>query len=287
METKSNPPVPKPSSTVMVVRPLEASNPQAGFEIFMVRRHSKSRFLPDRFVFPGGRLEEQDSRPAALARLYRFDRASKTSLFRDLPGEGAHYAAIPLTPEQEAGMYVAAFRELFEEAGLLLAVEEASGQPPNWQAEQALVDRLTAFRRESQSNHLDFIAMLEQEKLLLDFEQLTYFSHWITPGGEPYRFDARFFLAQAPLDQLAESDNFETHDGLWISPQLALERMAANEFSLIYPTIMHLEWLSRYRSIAELLQAARAKTVVAAMPNMFQGEAGPIFELPADVIERW
>ncbi len=287
MDSKPTPPEPKPSSTVMVVRPVSLADPQAGFELFMVRRHSKSRFMPDRYVFPGGRLEEHDSTPAALARLHGFEVESATPLFRDLAGQGAHAVALTLSRAQEAGMYFAAFRELFEEAGILLAVEEATGQPPDWQAHEALTARLAVYRQEMQADRLDFITMLEQEKLLLDFSQLIYFSHWITPLTEPYRFDTRFFLAPAPFDQLAESDNFETTDGVWITPQAALERLAANEFSMIYPTIMHVEWLSRYSTIEAACQAARVKTVVAVMPNHLEGENGMIFQLPADVVERW
>ena len=63
MEPQKAPPVPKPSSTVMVIRPVAEEARSSGFEIFMVRRHSKSRFMPDRYVFPGGRLEEYDASP--------------------------------------------------------------------------------------------------------------------------------------------------------------------------------------------------------------------------------
>ncbi len=287
MDTKPAPPAPKPSSTVMVVRPLDTADENAGFELFMVRRHSKSRFMPDRYVFPGGRLEENDASPAALARLHGFEPDGETPLFRDLPGEGAHAAAVPLTRAQEAGLYLAAFRELFEEAGLLLALDQTTGQAPDFQQDEAQAARIIAARHEMQAGKLDFITMLEQEKLLLDFNGLIYFSHWITPVSEPYRFDARFFLAQAPLDQLAESDYVETTDGVWITPQSALERLAANDFEMAYPTILHVEWLRQHRSIAAAWAAARLKTVVAAMPNMQEGEHGPTFELGEGVINRW
>src|SRR4051794_7813498 len=135
MEPQKAPPTPKPSSTVMVVRPLAeevegggfAARPagrtatSGGFEIFMVRRHSKSRFMPDRYVFPGGRLEEYDASPPALALLYGFSQAGKQPIFRDAPGRGAWAAELPLTRSQQAGLYIAAFRELFEESGVLLA----------------------------------------------------------------------------------------------------------------------------------------------------------------------
>jgi 8-oxo-dGTP pyrophosphatase MutT (NUDIX family) len=285
MEQQKAAPLPKPSSTVMVVRPVSATGE---FELFMVRRHSKSRFMPDRYVFPGGRLEEADSSPQALDRLYGFNLEAAEPVFRDLPGRGAWHAGLNMTRPQQAGLYIAAFRELFEEAGVLLAIEESTGQPLDLQADQGLADRFAAYRQAMQANRLDFIGMLAQEKLQLDFNSLIYFSHWITPISEPYRFDTRFFLAQAPLNQVAESDHFETTDGLWITPRTALERYAANDFYIAYPTMLHIEWLNRQPSLEAAVTAARQKAVVAAMPDQLKDdENGPAFALPPDVINNW
>lgn len=288
MEDQKAPSMPKPSSTVMVVRPLAAEAANGDFELFMVRRHAKSRFMPDRFVFPGGRLEEADASPSALERLHGFVPGDDQPVFRDLPGQGAFAAELPLTRLQQAGLYIAAFRELFEEAGVLLAIEEATGQPLDLQADQTVADRFAAFRLAMQAGRLDFIGMLAQEKLRLDFNSLIYFSHWITPLTEPYRFDARFFLAQAPLNQVAESDYFETTDGLWITPRTALARYAARDFNIAYPTLLHIEWLSRQSSLEAAVIAARRKMVVAAMPDQLEdAENGPVFKLPPDVIDTW
>ncbi len=288
MEDQKAPPVPKPSSTVMVVRPVTEDITNGDFELFMVRRHAKSRFMPDRYVFPGGRLEEADAAPQALVRLYGFEPESSLPVFRDLAGQGAWAAELKLTRLQQAGLYIAAFRELFEEAGVLLAIEEARGQPLDLQADQNQADRFAAFRLAMQEGQLDFIGMLAQEKLLLDFNSLVYFSHWITPLTEPYRFDARFFLAQAPLNQVAESDHFETTDGLWLTPKMALARYASKDFNIAYPTLLHIEWLSRQSSLEAALAAARQKTIVAAMPDQLpDDEHGPAFQLPPDVINVW
>ncbi len=298
MEPQKAPPVAKPSSTVMVVRPIEedaaggglaaAATTSGSFEIFMVRRHSKSRFMPDRYVFPGGRLEEYDASPQALALLHGFDLAGESPIFRDAPDKGAWAAELPLTRAQQAGLYIAAFRELFEESGVLLVIEKNTGQPLDLQSDQGLADRFAQYRWEMQVDRLNFVEMLEREELLLDYTGLIYFSHWITPLSEPYRFDARFFLAGVPLNQAAESDHFETSDGLWLTPQTALERYAAGDFNIAYPTLLHLEWLAVQPSLEAALQAARRKPVVAAMPDQLpDDENGPVFRLPPDVINNW
>lgn len=294
MEPQKAPPVPKASSTVMVVRPIAEEftsgdlAPGSGFEIFMVRRHSKSRFMPDRYVFPGGRLEEYDASPQALALLYGFDPAGESPVFRDMADKGAWAAELPLTRTQQAGLYIAAFRELFEESGVLLAIDKGTSQPLDLQSDQGLADRFAEYRQDMQANRLNFVEMLERENLWLAYNSLIYFSHWITPISEPYRFDARFFLAGVPLNQAAESDHFETSDGLWLTPQNALERYAAGDFSIAYPTLLHLEWLAGQPSLEAALEAARRKPVVAAMPDQLpDDETGAVFRLPPDVINNW
>jgi hypothetical protein len=170
----------------------------------------------------------------------------------------------------------------------LLAIEEATGQPLDLQADQGLADRFAAFRLAMQANQLDFVGMLAQERLLLDFNSLVYFSHWITPVTEPYRFDARFFLAQAPLNQVAESDHFETTDGLWVTPRTALARYHAKELNIAFPTLLHIEWLSRQPSLEAAIAAARQKPVIAVMPDQLpDDENGPVFRLAPDVINNW
>jgi 8-oxo-dGTP pyrophosphatase MutT (NUDIX family) len=270
----------------MVLRPTAT-----GFEIFMARRHSKSRFLPDRFVFPGGRLEPGDSNPAALARLHGLNwrSGSEAPLFRDTPGVGAWDNVVPLSQEQQAGLWLAALRELFEEAGVLLAVDETTGQHRDLNNDKTIAARFAAYRKAMAKNELDFIAMLEQEKLLLDTTRLVYYSHWVTPVTEPYRFDARFFLTQAPPNQTAASDNFEIFDGIWISPQEALRRYKEGSFNIIYPTRLHIERLANFATAEAALAAGRAKMIVPAMPDqLFDDEHGnPDFLLPEDILEKW
>ena len=287
MTTENKPVPPKPSSTVMVMRPVSEQKAEGGFELFMVRRHSKSRFMPDRYVFPGGRLEERDWQPASLSRLHGWEADGTESVFRDQKGRGAYDLAIGLSREQEGGLYVAAFRELFEEAGVLLAVEE-SGHAFDMGSDDRLPSHYAARRKLIHSGELDFVTMLEQEQLQLDMGQLIYYSHWITPITEPYRFDTRFFLAATPFNQVAESDYLETTDGVWVTPQTLLARTATSDFNIAFPTLLHIERLSHYPSMEATQDAARSKSVVTAMPQQFpDDENGPVFGLAADVVEGW
>ena len=73
----------------------------------------------------------------------------------------------------------------------------------------------------------------------------------------PVRFDTRFYVALAPPHSPPSPDGAETTEAAWISPREALDRHAAGELSLVFPTIKHLESLLPYSSAEEVLAAAR------------------------------
>jgi 8-oxo-dGTP pyrophosphatase MutT (NUDIX family) len=205
------------------------------FAVYMLRRSARSRFVPDAYVFPGGAVDAADRDLAASA--------------------GVRGSAGPASPE----LAVAALREMFEEAGILLAVTRSGAA--------ALVDTetLTALRAELNSG-APLSAMLDRHGLALDAGALTYYSNWVTPVTEPIRFDAHFFIARAPDDQVAAADAVEVHDGIWIEPSEALARADRGEMTIIFPTRKHLERLAAQRDIDAMLAHARARHVRPIMP---------------------
>lgn len=204
----------------------------AGFLVYLTRRSSHSRFMPDAFVFPGGAVDEADRSAVALARL--------------------HGAVAGIAPE----VAVAAFRELFEEAGVLIACDRA-GAPSTLDTA-----RLRAWREEL-TKGADFSALLAREDLALDARELIYYSHWITPLAQPVRFDTHFFVARAPEGQTAEADAIEVHDGDWFAPSEALEAAARDELSIMFPTRKHLERMAAFDSLEAFLAHARTRTSIA------------------------
>ena len=218
---------PVPASSVIVARDIEGA-----IEIFMLRRSAKSSFVPDVYVFPGGRVDPADRLPEASARV------------------AGHTA--PLEP---AFAYAAA-RETFEEAGLLFA---SSAIPAS---------ALGTARAQLLAGNRTFTQTLDDLATLVDGTALRYFSRWITPQAEPRRFDARFFVARAPAGQIAQADSFETEDGLWLTPHGALARYRAGSLRLIFPTIKHLERLERFASVDALVEFAQSKSIVPVLPDM-------------------
>ena len=215
----------------MLVRPHAE-----GFDVYLTRRHAKSRFMPDAFVFPGGAVDpsDRDDAGAALSASDPPDLAALTLRF-------------------------AAIRELFEEAGILL-VTDAVGS-------QARLDpgRIDALRREA-GTETPFGAVLKRVNLRPDFKALTYYSNWVTPASEPIRFDAHFYLARAPEGQIAVADAVEVHDGVWLRPADALAAGERGEITLRFPTRKHLERLAGYDDLDALFAHARARNVAPVRP---------------------
>ncbi|MGA7745709.1 MAG: NUDIX hydrolase [Candidatus Aquilonibacter sp.] len=124
----------------------------------------------------------------------------------------------------------------------------------------------------------------EEASIQVDPAQLTLFSHWITPAGEPRRFNTHFFVAAAPAGALGTADSIETHDAQWLSPQRALDAHRNDEMLLVFPTIKHLERLAAFDSVSALLAFAREKPIVTIMPDL-PPSAG--VRLPQELEGRW
>lgn len=221
----------------------------------MVKRSSKLGFLGGAHVFPGGAVDAEDRSVAYEGLLADFD---------------AHETASVLGAETSAeaqGFVVAAFRELFEEAGILLARKggEASAlrgtTPPGG-------DEFVHAREEILGQRLSFAELLRQARLELACRSLGYFAHWITPDVEVKRFDTRFFLAELPPGQQADFETGELVDGAWIRPDQALAAYAEHQIELVPPTICSLDRLRLHDTVADAFAAARALPVVEVRPKI-------------------
>lgn len=262
----------------MLVRPAGA-----GFEVFMLRRSEASHFVPDVYVFPGGTVDEADLSEHALARACGVDAESLAGQFR---AELAPSFPAPFTspPQREAaGLLIAAVRELYEEAGVLLACD-ATGTPLGDDDLAPHRGDLHDARARVQSKELAFADLLHRVGVYANAGALMLFSQWITPPVFPRRYNAHFFLAQASADQAAVADAFETHDGVWIAPKAALEQCEAGTFRMVYPTIKHIERLAQFDELGDLLAFARTKPIYSIMPDT-PGERE--FSLPPDLEYAW
>ncbi len=268
------------ASTVMLARPCDRGT---CYEIFMLRRSAQSAFAPDAFVFPGGTLDEPDTSAAMFGRAVGIEPLRLADMFRAKSSPLLENPVETVPEKERAGLLVAALRELYEEAGVLLAADrDGMCKPASFFLENA--EPIQQGRRAVAGGARQFWQILQELDAYADATALTLFSQWITPPNEARRFNAHFFLACAPADQPALADALETHDGVWIQPKVALERKAAGTFTMVYPTLKHMERLARFGTIDELLQFARSKNIVSIMPHRSHAEG---FTLPEELEFAW
>jgi 8-oxo-dGTP pyrophosphatase MutT (NUDIX family) len=102
----------------------------------------------------------------------------------------------------------------------------------------------------------------------IDAGELVKYSRWITPELIETRFDTHFFLARAPTGARPQVDGVECVDLRWSTPRDALDAHASGRLALVFPTKRHLEELSGFATVDELLAHAHAKDVRAVQPRI-------------------
>ncbi|HMG24458.1 MAG TPA: NUDIX domain-containing protein [Kofleriaceae bacterium] len=146
----------------------------------------------------------------------------------------------------------AAARELFEEAGVLLAHADAELEA------KTLEVPIQALLRRRILDGADAATAMVAAGLLWSTDVLVPWSHWITPSIEPRRFSARFFACELPSAQVPSFDEVETVDQVWVRPREALAR--AGELRLPPPQIRTFWELAQYASVEDVLAAGRARS---------------------------
>jgi 8-oxo-dGTP pyrophosphatase MutT (NUDIX family) len=253
------------AATVMLVR--DGASGRDALEVFMLRRNLNSDFVGGAYVFPGGAVDEAD-RHADLEAVCEGRSDDQASVMLGVDSGGLAY-------------WVAAIRECFEEAGVLLAYRE-DGVVVSL-ADPETEERFRAHRHAVDTGKTRLIEVCEIEDLRLAVDHIHYFSHWITPEGAPRRYDTRFFVTAAPPEQVPLHDDRETIANVWIRPQEALDRYERGEFDLIFPTIKSLEAISRFERSADLLAAAATiENVPAILPRITNSDDGVRILLPGD-----
>lgn len=242
---------PRPASTVLLLRdgPTE-------LEVLMVTRNVASDFASGALVFPGGRVDAADGAPQVLARCRR----------------------VPGADETEMAFRVAALRETFEEAHMLLARPRGAERLIAAGELEALEGRLAA----SLGRPPHFADLLATGEIELATDLLQPFAHWITPPGPPKRFDTHFFLAPAPSDQTALHDGREAVETVWVAPRQAIADAEAKRVTLVFATRMNLMKLGRSDSTAAALAAARGDRIVTVCPELVDGPEGKLLRIPAE-----
>jgi glyoxylase-like metal-dependent hydrolase (beta-lactamase superfamily II)/8-oxo-dGTP pyrophosphatase MutT (NUDIX family) len=215
---------PRPAATLVLLRPG-----RSGPEVLLGQRPPSMAFAPDVHVFPGGRVDSADAHPSLVARSAISPEQAAAALGGDVP------------PTRAISKYIAAIREAFEEAGVLLADTGDVSAATVRAARNALV-----------GGEIHFQALAAQLDLHLRTDLLVSLSRWVTPPSMPRRFDARFFVAALPDGATASLYGDEVVEQAWLRPGDALEEMAEGRLQLWPPTAATLQQLEHATSFEQV-----------------------------------
>lgn len=239
----------RPSATIMLVR-----DGREGIEVFMVVRDRPVDGAMGAVVFPGGKIDAEDR-------------------------QGWGHLAPP--QERPALPYwLAAMRETFEEAGVVIARPEGSsgGISPGRAREIVLAHRDRLLDRK-----VTFADIVGSERLVPALDHMVHFAHWQTPLGLPKRFDTHFFLVRAPEGQEPIHDGREMVACFWTPPGRMVAEADEGLRTLVPATRLNLELLAESETVSDAMRRARERRIVLVRPERFRTEAGGFaVRIPAD-----
>ena len=238
----------------------------------MLRRNLSSEFVAGAYVFPGGGVDPGDSGPEVEARCTGLTDAEASDIV-EVPSGGLAF-------------WVAALRECFEEAGVLVADQPSAHGGPRGRldlADPADAARFAGYRDGVNDGTLSLLEVCEAEDLTLAVDSVHYVARWITPELAPRRYDTRFFVTAAPAGQVAHHDDGETIATIWVRPADALARFEGGDIELLPPTIACQRSLVPHRSTAEVMAwAASVTDIVTVLPIVLIADGQVLILRPGD-----
>jgi 8-oxo-dGTP pyrophosphatase MutT (NUDIX family) len=242
------------AATVVLLRDSDR-----GPEAFLLRRVRGMAFAAGMTVFPGGAVDPRDA-DAAVGWV----------------GPPVAQWTGPFDADEALAraLLCAAVRETFEESGVLLAGPSGGEVPatdgPDWEA-----DRVGLERRD-----FSLAELLARRRLLLRADLLRPWAHWITPPQESVRrrYDTRFFVAALPAGQQTRDVTSEADVVEWVRPADALDQLHRGERPMMPPTIVTLEEIADYGSVADVLAADRSPARIE--PTVSSVDGRPAVTLP-------
>lgn len=235
-------PEPRPAATLILLR----KTVRHSLQTLMVVRQETIEFAGGAVVFPGGRVDASD-----------------------------HVA----TQGGDDAFRFAAIRETFEESGILLACDNASGELVSKEKARALLEK---YRLAVLNGELTFADMLRSEELSAALDQLVPFAHWITPPSRRKRYDTHFFTAVYEADHEILHDDGEVTKAVWISPTNLLSEAKEGNYKLVFATRMNVQRLSRFATVDDAVVAIQNTPVVTVRPESVETPDGKMVRIPRE-----
>jgi 8-oxo-dGTP pyrophosphatase MutT (NUDIX family) len=220
---------PRQAATVLLLR-----DGVPGLEVYLLRRTKGMPFAGGMTAYPGGGVDPRDG-------------DTEIAWVGPSPAEWAEAFGCDERTARE--LVCAAVREMFEEAGVLLAGDPTTGAVvPDVSGDDWEEQRQALLARE-----LSLAELLAGRGLALRSDLLRPFAHWITPPVETRRYDTKFFAAALPVGQEARHVSGEADDAEWLTPAAAVAEMSAGSRPMLPPTTHTLGQLAPFPDVAAAL----------------------------------
>jgi 8-oxo-dGTP pyrophosphatase MutT (NUDIX family) len=241
----------------------DASRDGGRVEAYLLRRAPTLAFAAGMYVFPGGSVDPRDG-------------DAETAWTGPPPAEWA--ARFGCAEPLARSLVCAAVRETFEESGVLLAGDPATGAVvadttgAGWEADRlALLD-----------GGVSLSGLLSRRGLSVRADLLRAWTHWITPAFEPRRFDTRFFVAALPTGQRTRDVGGEADRVLWCPAVDAVRRCESGEMEMLPPTVTTLREVAACATVADVLGAAEHRRIAPIQPRLVWSGDDMRFVLPGE-----
>lgn len=249
------------------------------YNILMLKRGKTSPFMPGSYVFPGGVAELSDSLKEWL-QLYKdtgYDITTESAKSR------TQNANISQHIPEILPLKIAAIRETFEEAGILLCKNKQSPES-NW-ASYITNYKIEAWQDKVKKDHRQFLDLCKHLECVPDIWALHLWSNWLTPTQSTRRFNTTFFLAL--LDQMPPTtcDKTEMDEMQWSSVNELLSMNNSGKIWLPPPQVYELARLHNFNDIDTLVNFAHERVNFGCplwMPFHMKTTDGLLFILPGD-----
>ena len=183
---------PKPASPVDAATLLLVNFNNKSPTVLMGKRHSRHSFMPDKYVFPGGKVDQCDRKINVAGALHPIVEERLMKQTRSP------------SPIKARSFALAAIRETFEETGIMLGTKDFGSPPPV---------------PETSWEQFSLIGVFPQ------IDSVHFIARAVTPPSYPKRYDTRFFLADVSeighmIDDAAGPDK-EFTELVWVSLEKA------------------------------------------------------------------
>uniref|UniRef100_A0A1A8SAY9 Acyl-coenzyme A diphosphatase NUDT19 n=1 Tax=Nothobranchius rachovii TaxID=451742 RepID=A0A1A8SAY9_9TELE len=274
------------------------------YDVLLLKRSSKSGFMPNAYVFPGGMVDSSDFSSDWLDILKSFINAPSFGL-RSVKQPAESRPQIFATDRLKLGspipgevaLRICALRETFEESGVLLVVSKKEETRLLKSFEDSCAQALTGHDLCSEElekwralviqNPSNFIRMCRELEVLPNIWALHEWANWLTPAGRygSTRFDTAFFICCLQKIPATLQDEKEIVRFQWSTPSEILQSFQAQQLWIAPPQFYELSRLCRFPSLNDLHSFAYRRAAEGCeqwMPVVVPNDEHHISLLPGD-----